>query len=44
MTVSAIATGVWKPPAAAAPGSSLAPLRSPTGVALISGMVLASAA
>jgi MFS family permease len=40
--VSTTATGAFPPGAAAPPGSSLAPLRSPTGVALIAGTVLAS--
>ena len=42
MTVSAIASSVPEPAPAAPAGSSLAPLRSPIGVALIAGTVLAS--
>jgi EmrB/QacA subfamily drug resistance transporter len=42
VTVSAIATSVSQPPDGPPAGLSLAPLRSPTGVALIAGTVLAS--
>jgi EmrB/QacA subfamily drug resistance transporter len=42
VTVSAIASSVPEPAPAAPAGSSLAPLRSPIGVALIAGTVLAS--